>query len=296
MIKENGVRVKKSVRTSPDKGGQGGGMFRIEVKGLKDVVANFGYLGKELPTAVRNSLNDLAFMIRTNQMETVKRVFDRPKPQTVKNFFVRKATRENLSATIWFDQIFNKSYDQYIIPEVEGGRRKMKPSEQRLGRFYVPGMGAKMDAYGNMKGGQITQILSHMGRFGNVAGYSMNRTAKSATRKRGGAKALEYFMITEQRGGLKPGIYMRTEKRGGFTSTGLPRTSKKMGVGAWQAGKTVSSVRGRGAIPVILFSKKGAPSYRPRFPFYEVANKVIEENCQRLMDKEVAFAIRRMRR
>lgn len=269
----------------------------MQVKGVKEIVSKFDFLGKELNTAARNAINDMAFMVRKKQMETVNSVFDRPKPQTVKNFFVRKATKENLEATFWFDQIYGKKYDQYILPQIEGGRRQMKRSEQRLGRFYVPGMGAKIDPYGNMQGGQITQILSYLRRFGDVAGYDMNRTTRSESRKSSKTKALEYFMVTNRRGGLKPGVYMRTEKRGGFTSTGLPRTSRKMAVGAFQAGKTVgkfhSVIRARGAIPVMVFAKK-APSYRPRFPFFEVANKLIDDNFFKLMDKEVAYAIQRM--
>jgi hypothetical protein len=268
-------------------------MFTVKIDGLDNLIKDFQHLGSEMPTVVRNITNDLAFMIRSKEIETASRVFDRPKPQTVKNFFVTKATKSNLVATIWFDQIFNRGYEEYMVAEVEGGSRRMKPSERRLGHFYVPGIGAKMDRFGNMQGGQTTQILSQLGRFGDVAGYNMNQTAASKKRRSGGSKSTEYFIISKQTGSLKPGVYQRTEKRNGYTSVGSPKTARGK-TGAFQ--KSVRSfIQGRGVVPVMVFTKQ-APTYRPRFPFYAVANEVINKYWRQLFDKEIGFAIRRQSR
>ena len=201
--------------------------------------------------------NDVAFAIRTRQIELIKSTFDRPKPQTAKNVFVKKATKQSLRAVVLFDQIYNKGIDEYMLPHVEGGRRAMKPSEKRLGTYYVPGRGAKLDKYGNMRGGQVTQILSRMGRFGDVAGYDMNQSA--ASKKRRGAKAAEYFMVQQRRGGLVPGVYQRM------------KNSKPL--------------------PVLIFVKQ-APQYQARWPFFQTSQEVVDQQMPAAMGRRIDQALR----
>lgn len=264
----------------------------IDIKfDMKDVETRFARAAEQIPFALSKAVNDLAFMVRKAEMETAARVFDRPKPQTVKNFFVRKGTKSSPMATIWFDQIYDRGYEEYMTAQAEGGQRQMKRSEVSLGRYYVPGMGAKMDQYGNMQGGQVTQILSRLGRFKEV-GWQMNETVRSKKRRYGGSKASEYFMITSAKNGLKPGVYMRTEKRGGFTSMGTPR-ARRGASGAFQSGAG-GAIRARGVVPVMVFTKK-APSYSPRFPFHDVARNVINRNFGKVMGAAVDFALRTRR-
>ena len=268
-------------------------MIRVEIKGVEQVQGYLEALIKnQLPFATMNAANDLAFEIRTAEIAKIKEVFDRPKPQTMKNVFVRKASRENPVAIVLFDQIYNKGIDEYMMANIVGGQRVMKPSERRLGKFYVPGMGAKMDAFGNMQGGQITQILSRLCRFGDVAGYSMNQTAASAKRRGSGSKATEYFMLTQQRGGLQPGIYQRTAKSGGHTSIGNQKSVRGK-AGAFQSGGS-GLIRGRGAVPVMLFTK-AAPSYKPRWPFFQEAQRIIDTRTQAVFTKRIQDALRTAR-
>lgn len=268
-------------------------MITVRVEGLDDLIKDYRYAASEMPTVLRNMFNDLAFMIRKEEIDTVSKVFDRPKPQTQRNFYVNKATKSNPVAQIWFDQIYNKGFDEYMVAQVSGGQRRMKPAEMRLNRFFVPGIGAKMDRYGNMQGGQTTQILSRLGRFGDVAGYAMNQTIKSRKLRSGGSKGTEYFLLDKPTNGLKPGVYMRTEKRAGYTSTAAPG-ARRGKTGAFQSG-AAGPIRARGIVPVMLFTQR-APSYRKRFPFYEVAQKVIDQNYVRLFDREIEYALRRMSR
>ena len=166
----------------------------------------------------------------------------------------------------------------------------MKPSEQRLGRYFVPGTGAKMDKYGNMQGGQITQILSRLGRFGDVSGYNMNQTTASIAKRTKGKKSLEYFIVTQRRGGLAPGVYQRIQSGAGFgrdTSRALPAGSFQKGM---SGGRFSSVVRGRGVKPVVLFTKS-APSYRPIWPFYVAAQEVVDTRLVPLMDQAIERAL-----
>lgn len=253
-------------------------MIQVKVD-TQRVAMMLGGMSRKMPIVVRNSVNDAAFELRAMQIEAISRLFPSAKPQTKKNIFVRKANASNPTATVLFDQIYNKGIDEYMLPNIEGGSRSMKPSEKRLASYYVPGIGAKLDAYGNMQGGQITQILSRMGRFGDVAGYDMNQTPASrkrlAAQRRSGARSTEYFMIQGQRwGGLKPGIYQRTESRNGFTSVGKGRGVRGK-VGAFQKGSR-GMVEGRGAVPVVLFVKR-APNYKAVWAFFTDSQALLDK-------------------
>ncbi len=236
-------------------------MIRATVTGLEDVKGYFTALAKnQIPYASMLAINDVAFNVMRKQQELIKSVFPTAKPQTAKNIFVRKATKDLLSAVVHFDQIYNKGVDEYMEANISGGRRVMKPSERRLGTFYTPGKGAKLDKYGNMKGGQITQVLSRMGRFGDVAGYNMNQTA--ASKKRRGSKAAEFFMIQQKRGGLLPGVYQRLE--------------------------------GRGVLPIMFFIKQ-APQYKAVWPFYKAGQEVVDRTLRPAFEARIAQALRTAR-
>lgn len=268
-------------------------MITLRVDGVDEVRRHLMYAPKQIPFATAKGLNDIAFAVRRAEMESIKQSFDRPKPQTVRNVWVRKATKTNLSADIYFDQVYDKGFDEYIVPQVEGGGRKQKKSERLLGHYFVPAAGAQIDAYGNMKGSQITQILSQLRKFGEV-GHRMNQTDRSKAGRRGAKKDVEYFVVTEQRGGLKPGVYQRKQSGAGFGA----KTKKSMAAGAFQKGQTrggySSVVRARGIVPVMLFVDR-APKYHKRFPFYEVAHRVSATEGPRLMAAAIEYALRTAR-
>jgi hypothetical protein len=236
-------------------------MIRATVTGLEDVKGYFTALTKnQIPYASMLALNDVAFDVMRKQKELIKSVFPTAKPQTAKNIFVRKATKDLLSAVIHFDQLYNKGIDEYMMANIAGGHRAMKPSEKRLGTFYTPGRGAKLDKYGNMKGGQITQVLSRLGRFGDVAGYNMNQTA--ASKKRKGSRAAEFFMIQQKHGGLLPGVYQR--------------------------------LKGRGTLPIMFFIKQ-APQYKAVWPFYQAGQEVVDKTLRPAFEARIEFALRSAR-
>jgi hypothetical protein len=269
-------------------------MFQVKIEGVEELR---GYLHaqakNQMPFALATGLNDVAFEIRSVEIELIKTTFDRPKPQTARNVFVKKATKATPRALVLFDQIYNKGIDEYMEANIDGGPRKMKPSERRLGRFYVPSAGAKMDAYGNMQGGQITQILSHLGRFGEVAGYNMNQTLASKLRRSGSKKGTEYFMVTTKTGGLAPGIYQRVQSGVGFGG----KTAKNLPAGSFQKGATrgrfSSAIRSRGVMPVVLFTK-APPKYKGVWPFYKAAQTVVDTKLvpylERAIDRALATA------
>jgi hypothetical protein len=205
------------------------------------------------------------------------RVFDRPTPWVLRSLRTKNARAGKLEATVGFDIWGNKQRvkaSQSLWAEVYGGVRALKRHEvalQRIGVLpkgmaVVPGPGAKIDQYGNQSAGEINQILSWFGGFGEQ-GYRANMTAKGRERlKRGSKRAqgIAYFAIQPQVGGLAPGIYRRTGSA--FRS---PVTS------------------------VMLFVP--VPSYRIRFDFYKLtqktAEKVFGEQFPVLLDRAIAAKI-----
>lgn len=261
-------------------------MIHVHIEGLKEVENMLQQLKVDkIPTATRNAINDTAYGLKSHLQKLISTTFPTANPKTAKNIFVMKASKEYLYARVHFDQLYKSGLNEYMMPLIEGGGRAQKPAEKRLGNFYVPGKGAKLNRYGNMSGGQVTQILSRLGLFGDVAGYDMNQTAASrrrlsAMQKRTGKKSTEYFLIKNKTGGLAPGIYRRVGKGGSVGS----HVAKKLGAGNFQRGQQRgdfwSIIRGRGAQAVMLFVKQ--PTYRPMLPFFtsgtEYANKALVEN------------------
>lgn len=267
-------------------------MIGIKAPDLADAYDLMLKAGRHFPFALSKAMNDLVFEIRKDEMKTVERVFDRPRPQTVRNFYVRKGNKSKPQASIWFDQIYGRGFDEYMIPQVSGGGRGMKRSEKLLGRYYVPGAGAKLDRYGNIRGSQVTQVLSQLKRFGET-GWSMNQTARSAGRKRGAVKSTEYFIVSQARGGLVPGVYQRVQSGAGFGG----KTSRALPAGSFQKGKSSgrfsSVIRGRGVVPIMIFTRQ--PRYSKRFPFFDVASTAADQHYRRLLGEAIDYALRTAR-
>ena len=258
----------------------------FRVSGLPETIAYFQLLANDqFPFAQSKACNDLAFLVRDAEMQTMRDVFDRPKEQTIRNIRVFKGNKTRPGATVAFQQIYEG--DEYMVAQVEGGQRPMKRSEKAFGHYYVPGIGARLDQYGNMVPGQITQILSSL-QLMKENGYSANRRTKVAK------SGVQYFMLQQKTHGLVPGIYTRVDKGMGQMVVAQALANKPRGTTRAAIKEKYSKALQRGVIPVIIFISK-PPAYKKRFPFFEVANRVIEVNYQRVMGEAVDFALRTAR-
>lgn len=259
-----------------------GDFIDFRVTGLKETLDYFQLLAKDkFPFALSKACNDTAFLIRDSEMETMREVFNKPKEQTVRNIRVVKGNKSRPGATIAFAQIYDG--DEYMVPEVEGGERTMKRSEKAFGHYYVPGIGAQLDSNGRMKPSQIVQIMSYFKLMGE-SGYSANRRVK--VQKSG----VQYFKLDQQTGKLAAGIYMRVDKGMGQMVVAKALSEKHKGKTRAQVKTEFRKALDRGIIPVIIFVNH-APVYAKRFPFFEVANKVISENWKQVMGDAVQTAI-----
>ncbi|NLA67365.1 MAG: hypothetical protein GX856_03805 [Gammaproteobacteria bacterium] len=176
-----------------------------------------------LPFAIVQACNATAFEIRETWKRTAPRVFDRPTRMTVNAAQYRKATRDRLYAEVFIRDEAHKGTppSKYLFPQVEGGERTAKGMERLLmskgampqGMFAVPGKGVELDAHGNVRAGQVRQILSQLGA-GLESGYVSNESEASRGRRlrrqaKRGDRGGNYFVIKQKRGRLLPGVYER---------------------------------------------------------------------------------------
>lgn len=139
---------------------------------------------RELPSAYRNLVNDVAFDLRGRVVEEMRRVFDRPKPQTLKLPRVkRKATAQNPVAELWVTDfggvVDRKDISRAIPPHVTGepDTRPHKGMEEWLirsgrmtrGEWLMPSRFLKLDQYGNVPGAVAAKMLADVGVYGGLA-------------------------------------------------------------------------------------------------------------------------------
>ncbi|MBB1074481.1 hypothetical protein HUU62_08665 [Rhodoferax sp. 4810] len=250
-------------------------MIRIDTTDLRNLVGSLDRLAKEMPYAVMRAINNTAFQVRTAEQAEISNVFDRPTPWLLKTIYVTKATTQRLSAAVGPNEWFTKSgyrvghstpWERVLAPHVYGGKRINKAFENRLraarllpdGWYAVPGQGAKLDAYGNMRGGDLVAIMSWIGAMGLYAGDNMNKRAKQSQRRNKAQQRGEsYFALRTATHGLAPGVYKKT-------------------------GRTWVTSRIK---PVLIFVNKS--NYRKRLDYYGVANRVVNSVFEAELIKEV---------
>lgn len=242
----------------------------VDVKGIDAVKAHLAGQVKQVRYATAVALTRTAKAVEKDVQQTIPQKFDRPKPQTTKGTFMKKATKDTLEATVGIkDRIA-----AYLAPNIgSGGRtpRTYKNSEKMLraagilaaGYFTVPGAGARLDQYGNMSRGQIVQILSYFRTFGNTALNTKRMNATDKYRAMMARKNSDYFVVpvADRSAGLFPGIWQRSGK-----------TSIK---------------------PVLVFVSQ--PQYRAIYNFSEKARQTVQRVFQQEFRYSLSEALRTAR-
>lgn len=201
----------------------------------------------QLPYAAMKAANGAASEIAFQWERLLDKRLDRPTPFTQRSVNVRKArytrngdgTREMEAAVVFIRDFAGKGTApaQYLLPQVYGGAghdRGIDKGLQRAGilrlgeRAVTPADGAMLDAYGNIPGGVVNQILSQLqGRFDpnqNETEASRKRNNKRGARAKKLTRLNRRFFAVMRYGEnsnalartrhLSPGIYMRDGKFG----------------------------------------------------------------------------------
>ena len=188
-------------------------MLTINVKhNIDAVVSRLNDLQRRhVPSAIARALTSTAKEVRKAEVEEMKRVFDRPTPFTLHSLDLKPAWKADLTAKVWFKDLNRPEH--YLVPQIRGGERLPKRFEEHLRRagilpkdqVAVPGGGARLNKYGNMSAGQITQILSALGAHPDPYAHSKRRSRVRIGLWRG------YFVGRPGGGRLPLGVW---EKRG----------------------------------------------------------------------------------
>lgn len=224
---------------------------------------------KQIPFAASVAINKTAIQVQDALAQKMA-VFDRPKPQTKKGIYVAKSNRKQLpiSATVGL-----KTRDkgipvsEYLSANIEGEPRLDKRSEILLRNAGIlpggyqtrPGSGARLDSYGNMSRGQIVQILSYFKAFGSIQQSGRDKRNKTASAKLNRGKRIpstRYFVVPDGYPGLATGI--------------------------WKGSRNKIE-------PILIFTRN--TTYKPRYDFYGIARKVVNDRFSRNMDEALQRAI-----
>lgn len=243
-------------------------MIRVDVRtDIAEVKRKFALTERQMGFAIGKAMNDTAFQAREDWAKHVRLMVDRPKSITVRSGMVDRAKPYRLIATVYVRDEATKGTSPLtylnIIPGGARGHKRFERALIRAGYMYqdeyaVPGSGARMDAYGNVSSGQITQILSAMQASPDAA-QNIKRKAR-----RGSKAARSYFLQRTDRGRMKRGIWQRV---------------------------------GYGVRPVLLFTSQ-RPKYQRRLMFEAVVKRTIARDFvtnfnkagQREIDRAMARA------
>lgn len=249
--------------------------FTIENDLAKGVEA-LGGRRKQYRFALERTIRSGAYRIRSSEQDEMRKVFDRPTPFIVSSVAVLDEAKAALRATVFFRYPGGKATppEKVLAAEIAGGPRRSKRAEVALrrvgilqpGYFIVPGRGIaddKIDAYGNVKGSFIVQLLSYFQALSEV-GFRANMTERrrqqlaKARRSAGGFKTIQgvqYFvsfgrlrslsMASDKYSSLAPGIWSRT------------------------------GIHGVDVKPVLMFVKQ--PLYARRLDFFGVGERVVRQ-------------------
>ena len=138
---------------------------------------------RQVPFATAKALTLTAKEAQRDAYREFEAKFDRPTPFTMRSLFIKPATKRDLTAMVFVKDRAIGGKNRNSIAEIlrhqfAGGSRIEKALERALrragllasGEFVVPGDAAKLDRYGNVSRGQITQLLSQIFPF-NAAFY-----------------------------------------------------------------------------------------------------------------------------
>ena len=251
-------------------------MLTINITGLDAVKQAMERAASQVPFAMAKAMNATVEIARTEVRKEMTRVFDRPTPWVLNSLRVKRATKAKPEAELAFkdkDSVTNSR--TMVMPHVEGGTRVFKAMEARLlaarlmpaGYNAVPGGAAKLDAYGNMSRGQITQLLNVLGTY-TEAGYNKADARTVARLAKGNVKKNQYGFtywvnpVASRRGShLQPGVYQRVQ-------TGFGTSLK----------------------PILIFVRRAR--YQKRLDFYGIAQRVVDKHLEPEFNKAFEAAMR----
>lgn len=260
-------------------------MVRIDLRELKVGLPNLldEVATKQLPFAIARTLSRVGKESADDVRKALPVYIDRPTPWTIRGVLNQAATKKDLRSIVWFMDGLLGSKEKlrgakmtpaarYMAPNVFGGQRDQKRIEAKLeakgvlppGRYIVPTKFTKLDKFGNISRGLYSKIMANL-QLNNDPGYTANETEASRKRNRRKRKTFSGFQYFTPIAG----------KRRGAARALFEKHSFAMG----------EAIR-----PILAFVKK-RPSYKKRFPFFEIATRFARARYMREFPKSLEHAI-----
>lgn len=207
--------------------------LEIDHRDLKTLQGKIAMFSKGYPKAVARAMTAAGIASVNAVKAATPRFVDNPTPYTLNAWGRWPGYVDKTRLNLWIGlKTTGGQVNHYLRPIIDGGQRRLKASERRLANTAIVPTGLsplRFNRYGNISGGQYTQVLSRLGRF-NIDGYNANRS--QAARSQMKQRDRMYFIRP-----LKDGNRLAIFARG----------------------------RGRKATPVFIFQPK-PPTYRKQFP------------------------------
>ena len=256
-------------------------MIKIEIKhDLDKLTKDLTRMARQqVPFAIKNAINATAKKVVASEHREMQRAFDRPTPNTLNSVKVTKwAKKYTPEAVVSVKDFAGKGVpaSKFLKAQITGGQRTPKRFEKALQAAGVMPQGrvavfAKrsnaLDAYGNLSGAKIVQILSWFKAFPE-SGYRANSTDRT-----------RQAMMNGKRKGMKHGmVYFR-----GGRNTGLPD-------GIWER-HYPNGTAGKSFIrPILIFVS--AATYRVRLNFNKVAQVTVAREFPTQFSKALSDAMK----
>lgn len=263
-------------------------MYKIEYD-VKQLTKNLTAAEKRhVPEALVGALNGTVFQIRDRWKTRIDQVFDRPTPITRNAVLYSLAGKKNIFTRAGGAQVYIRDEAHkgtpprdYLLPQEHGGERQQKPFERLLDRFnprsrkfYLPGRGLDLNAFGNVPAGVVSKILSQLQArrdvFQNETKASRARRLRRQQRRGGGGS---YFVLAQRHGKLQPGVIYERIADLAISDAGNARATSSVRVAFWGINR--------------------APSYRPRFNAIAFAHAIAAARLERNFRLELQRAVSR---
>lgn len=159
------------------------------------------------------ALTRTAQKVKTAETELMLQKLDRPTRFTLNSLMLKPATKTKLEAVVQTKEGFGSvPSGRYLLPLVDGGQRREKSSEKRLGSYWTPARNTTLDAYGNISGSTINKVLSQL----NLRADSQ-QNASNSKRSRSKRKSEAYFInngiVFQRKGSAKPSPFIVLVKK-----------------------------------------------------------------------------------
>lgn len=171
----------------------------ISVEGLQGIIRQMLATPRQVERAAEKAIDFTAKVVQSDVQREMLAVFDNPVDYTIKAVKVTLTRGHNMRALVWIATP-PRMTQSYLVPQIEGGVRTLKGFERGLGaKPYIPGRGARLNAYGNIPVGTIRNAMAEI-RQGTASG--------------------RFVRISTRRGRLPPGVYQRASARARGASAG----------------------------------------------------------------------------